>query len=102
MKTLLERLGAIELQTTPLPCAIHSIDHPSPTPKNNHWHHIIPLGWGGSDVKENQTPLCPTSHENIHHLLRAYVKNDGPPPWSVLLRYGEKERQLAKAAWEGR
>ncbi len=33
-------------------------------------HHIWPLGMGGPDTPDNQVWVCPSSHANVHELLR--------------------------------
>lgn len=37
-----------------------------PSPLVCHWHHIIPLSWGGQNTKDNRVSLCPTGHVNVH------------------------------------
>jgi len=42
-------------------------------------HHIQPLALGGPDVPGNIVNCCPTSHANIHVLLRALCRGKMPP-----------------------
>ncbi len=37
-------------------------------------HHIHPVGMGGPDVASNRIALCPTTHANVHEVLRLLVK----------------------------
>lgn len=68
-----------------------------PTTHRNHWHHIVPLAWGGPDTTENQVPLCPTGHDTVHVLLQRWVRAGGPSP------YGNNHlEQIALRGWEGR
>ncbi len=39
-------------------------------------HHVWPKGDGGPDDPANEVFICPTTHYNIHELLRAMVKED--------------------------
>lgn len=68
-----------------------------------HRHHILPLSWGGPDVEENIEWLCQTTHENVHVLLREYVRYGGEPPWRPWRQQVSPfTRALAEAAWEQR
>lgn len=78
------------------PCRCVSRHHPQP--RYNHMHHIIPLSWGGSDGPENLAALCPTSHENLHMTLRAWIKA-GRPTKTKLTPF---VLDLAMRAWDGR
>ncbi len=51
-------------------------DHRPPVLEFNS-HHILPLYLGGPDVPENRVWLCPTTHVNVHELLRLMLR-DGP------------------------
>ena len=33
-------------------------------------HHVLPIGMGGPDTADNRLWVCPTTHANIHELLR--------------------------------
>lgn len=69
-------------------------DH-NPNPMELHKHHIHPLGMGGTDTDDNIVWLCPTSLANVHELLRAWVKYEGEPPWSIRQRFSPYIRELA-------
>ncbi len=51
-------------------------DHRPPVLEYNA-HHILPLYLGGPDVPENRVWLCPTTHVNVHEVLRLLLR-DGP------------------------
>lgn len=74
----------------------------SPLPQELEVHHILPLAWDGPDTKANRLPLCPTTHSNVHRLLRAYVKAKGMPSWAIRSRYSVYARALAQRAWDER
>ena len=61
-----------------------------------HKHHIQPLALGGPDVASNWVQVCPTGHDAIHELLRAWIKADGEPVWEIRRYYHPEERWLAK------
>lgn len=65
-------------------------------------HHIVPLSWGGPNVEANKVVLCPTTHENVHKLLNAYVHAGGVPDWSIRRQYSVYTRTLAQRAWDNR
>jgi hypothetical protein len=46
----------------------------SPYPLELERHHIWPLGMGGPDTSDNVAWVCPTTHTNIHELLRHIVR----------------------------
>lgn len=69
-------------------------DH-NPNPMELHKHHIWPLYLGGPDTEDNIVWLCPTSHTNVHELLREWVKRDAAPPWDVQKRYSAFVHNLA-------
>jgi hypothetical protein len=52
-----------------------------PEPQELTGHHIHPLGMGGPDVPGNVVWLCPTSHYNVHEVLREWIRYNGEPPW---------------------
>lgn len=58
-------------------------------------HHILPLSEGGPDVPDNIVWLCPTSHVNVHELLRAWVKYEGEPPWDIRKHFSPYIREIA-------
>lgn len=69
-------------------------DH-NPEPQELHRHHIWPLAQGGPDTEENIAWLCPTSHVNVHELLRAWEEYNGEPPWDIKVHFNPKIRNLA-------
>ncbi len=72
----------------------------SPSPVELHRHHVWPLSLGGPE-KGNEVWLCPTSHTDVHELIRNWQKYQGEPPWSVRRHYGKYIRGLAeKAYWK--
>lgn len=83
-------------RTTALPCAVHR-NH-APGPKQNHFHHILPLSWGGADTAENRIVICPTGHANVHLLLQAM--RGGAPAWEYLRRFAPSERALARRGYD--
>lgn len=72
-------------------------DH-NPNPMELNRHHIHPLGFNppGERTPDNEVWLCPTSHANVHELLRAWVKYEGEPPWEVQRRFSRYIRWLAE------
>lgn len=74
-------------------------DH-NPNPMELHRHHIWPLYAGGPDTEDNLVWLCPTSHVNVHELLRAYEEHGGRPPWDIRKRFNYKIRTWAERGWE--
>ncbi len=38
------------------------------------YHHIFPKALGGPDGPENLVALCPSSHANVHELLRLMLR----------------------------
>lgn len=71
----------------------------NPTVVTFHQHHIWPLAMGGPDTWANIVTLCPTSHANVHHLLREWVRAAGPPPWTIRRRFNHYVRGLAETGW---
>lgn len=67
------------------PCAC--VGEHRPTSAMNHWHHVLPLSWGGSDLKENMVPLCPTGHAVVHVLLDRWRKAGAQQPIGRANRY---------------
>lgn len=72
----------------------------TPQPVELHLHHILPLDWGGREVEDNQIFLCPTTHDNIHLLLREYRRANGRPNWHVEKYFGDYARTFAALGWE--
>lgn len=65
-----------------------------------HVHHILPKSWGGSDHPDNEILLCPSTHDNVHRLLREYQKVGGEPDWAIRRHFGAYARDLAARAWD--
>ena len=87
---------------TPLPRMAHDdgqscicVLFHNPNPMELHRHHIFPLGMGGTGTPDNTVWLCPTSHANVHELLRAWVKYEGTPPWDIRKKFGPYIRDMA-------
>lgn len=57
----------------------------APMPAELHLHHIVPLYAGGGENPENEVWLCPTSHVNVHELIRAWERAAGEPSWEERL-----------------
>lgn len=69
-------------------------DH-NPNPMELNRHHIWPLAEGGPDTEDNIVWLCPTSHVNVHELLRAIIKYEGAVPWQIRQHFSPYIRDLA-------
>lgn len=41
------------------------------------FHHVWPLYLGGPDVAANKVWICPTTHANVHELMRLMVAGKG-------------------------
>lgn len=68
-----------------------------PEPLELERHHIWPLGMGGADVETNVAWVCPTTHTNVHELLRHMMKA-GPLTWrEVLAMY---DRPVSRYAYQ--
>lgn len=75
----------------------------TPEPRELHRHHIHPLFLGGPDVAENLVWLCPSSHSNVHMLLRRWLSNDGSPKWWTRRLFHPYIRRMAERgfyAWD--
>lgn len=46
-------------------------------------HHIWPEFMGGPDTEDNLVWLCPTTHYNVHEILRSLVKGGRLTYWKV-------------------
>lgn len=75
------------------------VQNHNPNPMELNRHHVWPLGMGGPDSDDNVEWLCPTSHANVHELLRAYVKYEGQPPWEVRKYFSPYIRNLASRGY---
>lgn len=71
------------------------------TPKvtHVHRHHVLPLSWGGGNEQSNLEWLCPTTHEHVHILLRAYKQYEGNPPYSLKRQFNPYVQTLARDGW---
>lgn len=67
----------------------------------NH-HHVVPKYAGGTDAPENMVWICPTTHANVHELLRAWEKAGGEPAWEVRKHFSPFVRELARRGYEER
>lgn len=61
----------------------------NPRPLELERHHIQPLAMQGPDIVANVVWICPTTHTNVHEILRTFVKAEkilprvvGQPPYS--------------------
>jgi hypothetical protein len=77
-----------------LPRCLCVADH-QPEPQSLDRHHIWPLGMEGPDTPGNIVVICPTTHRNVHELLRAWVAWQGQPPWEIRRHFSPYARQLA-------
>lgn len=73
-------------------------DH-NPEPQELNRHHIWPKAEGGPDEEWNLVWLCPTSHVNVHELLREYDRVDGEPSWLIRRHFNPYIRRLAARGW---
>lgn len=75
-----------------------------PQPREEEIHHIVPQGapFGGPDVASNRVPLCPTTHSNVHMLIRLQLKarKAGTTAGKVVNRYSPFVRDLADRAMD--
>jgi 5-methylcytosine-specific restriction endonuclease McrA len=77
-------------------CVAHRFH--SPRPQTLALHHVFPASLGGADDGET-VALCPTGHDNVHELLKAYRDRGQTPPWELRRQYGPGERHLAAEGW---
>jgi hypothetical protein len=56
-----------------------------PAPLELERHHILPLAMGGPDVAANVAWVCPTTHTNVHEVLREIFRRDGVLTWADAL-----------------
>lgn len=95
--------------TVGVPVTINAIDNPDvscpcvtdhrPSAVQLHRHHILPLAWGGDDDPTNVILLCPSTHANVHRLLREHDRHGGTPPWTIRRWFGGFVRDLARSGW---
>ena len=64
-------------------CACRAVHAPAPLELER--HHVWPLGMGGPDADSNIVWVCPTTHTNIHEILRLIVKRQGNLTWGDVL-----------------
>jgi hypothetical protein len=85
-------------------CEVHSTHSPRIDRAGGlhtiHLHHIQPQADGGPDTQENIVAVCPTGHDAIHELLRAWNREGGKPRWPILRHYHPRERALAQQGFE--
>lgn len=74
----------------------------TPAPQELHRHHVVPLYAGGENAESNLEWVCPTTHANIHELLRAWEKYEGEPPWEIRKYFNPYVRELARRGYEER
>lgn len=55
-----------------------------PAPLELERHHIWPLGLGGPDVAQNVAWICPTTHTNVHELLRWFIREERVVPFKTV------------------
>lgn len=77
----------------------HCVSDHNPNPMELNRHHIWPLYAGGPDEDWNIVWLCPTTHVNVHELLRAWEKYEGEPPWDIRKHFSHYTRSLAEEGW---
>ncbi len=53
-----------------------------PAPLELERHHVWPLYLGGPDDDTNTAFVCPTTHTNVHELLRVMVKEHRAIPYA--------------------
>lgn len=70
-----------------------------PKPVELNLHHILPLSEGGDKTPGNEIWVCPTTHTNVHELLRHFYWTNGDVEWEVLKRCNAFTRALAKEGW---
>lgn len=73
-------------------------DH-NPNPVELNLHHIWPKASGGPDADWNLVWLCPTSHVNVHELLREWFRAGGEPAWVIRSRFNPYVRAIAEDGW---
>ncbi len=71
-----------------------------PTLTIAHWHHVLPLSWGGPDTADNRQLMCPNTHYGLHLLLNALRRYRGDVPWEYRRRFGPYARRMAEEGYE--
>lgn len=98
-----------EIEAAPVgaPRALDPDEHPClcvqehrPALRATHRHHVVPLAWGGPDTEANVVPLCPSGHDVVHGLHRAWTRAGeraaGPGRGNRFLF------EVAARGWDGR
>ena len=67
-----------------------------PDPMEYVEHHVWPKGMGGPDTPDNLVWLCPTTHLNVHEILRRMMKQG---PLSLAVLRGVEPRRVNRYAW---
>lgn len=81
-------------------CLCIAVHNPEPLELNH--HHIWPQEYGGPTVPENLVWLCPTTHTNVHELLRLMVHAGSTLSW-YQIKYGYTEyadKPLSRYAYD--
>lgn len=63
-------------------CACVAVHRPQPLELER--HHVLPLYLGGADIDENIAWVCPSTHTNVHEVLRRFMR-DGSLTWGPAL-----------------
>lgn len=77
----------------------HCVSEHVPQPQELERHHIRPKANGGSDDPSNLVWLCPTTHMNVHELMRFYFKWNGNVPWEMRRKFNKLARYLAERGY---
>src|SRR5215217_7052766 len=77
-----------------------------PAPLELNRHHILPLENGGPNTADNVVWNCPTTHVNVHEILRLLIKFQEPEGtltyWTVNAMYEQPLNRYAyDVAFEG-
>lgn len=78
------------------PCVVYH----RPLPMELERHHVWPAGADGPTVPGNIAWLCPTTHTNVHELLRLYEHYGGQPPWWERRVFNRWTRHVAATGWQ--
>lgn len=81
-------------------CGCVSNHNPNPMELNR--HHVVPQYAGGSNDPSNLVWICPTTHANVHELLRAWEEAGGEPNWDIRKHFSVYARHLAQRGYEER
>lgn len=72
-----------------------------PFPLELHFHHVVPLTWGGPDVESNRVALCPSTHVNVHEILRTLMQVGPMSYWLALQEWPGLNRYAFRLALDG-